>query len=248
MAKRKRSGLAVEAERRNREQLAKLGREVRTGRSRRRLTQAQLAARVGLARSTIGDLERGQGGGHTLDTWQRIGVALDRPLRVELPRDRLEETADAGHLGIQELVLREGRGGGWRGSVELATGPAEAWRSADVVLANPTLRILTVWECWNTIGDVGAAARGTNRKIAEAGELAIARFGPDGRAGGCSVVRATARNRALVTRYPELFAARFPGSSRRWLESLRIGARPPHEPGLLWAAVDGSRVFAWRRR
>jgi hypothetical protein len=103
-------------------------------------------------------------------------------------------------------------------------------------------------ECWNTIGDVGAAARSTNRKLVELAGLGVARFGPDSWAAACWVVRASRRNRALVSRYPELFGARFPGSSRRWLDALERGAAPPSEPGLVWAAVDASRLFTWRRR
>jgi transcriptional regulator with XRE-family HTH domain len=248
MPKVKRSRLALEAERRNAMQLVRLGQEVFASRTRRRWTQAQLADRVGLSRPVVGRIEHGLGAGHTLDTWQRIGVALDRPLRVELARDALEGPVDAGHLAIQELVLREGRDGGWRGSVELATRPAEPWRSADVALVHPRLRAITVWECCNPMGDVGASARSTNRKLVEAAALAIARYGADAAAAGCWVVRATRRNRALLARYPELFAARFPGSSRRWLEALRSGAAPPTETGLVWASVDGRRLFAWRRR
>jgi hypothetical protein len=62
------------------------------------------------------------------------------------------------------------------------------------------------------------------------------------------VVRATARNRALLARYPEVFAARFPGSSARWVRALTTGEAPPGQPGLVWAIVDAARVFAWRRR
>ncbi|HEX7472795.1 MAG TPA: hypothetical protein VF323_06915, partial [Candidatus Limnocylindrales bacterium] len=110
-------------------------------------------------------------------------------------------------------------------------------------------RLLILVECWNTIGDLGAAARATSRKVAEAEELAVA-------AGGerpfivraVWVVRATAGNRALVARYPEVFAARFPGPSARWANALTAGTEPPAEPGLVWCDVAATRLFAWRRR
>jgi transcriptional regulator with XRE-family HTH domain len=66
---------------RNLEHLARLGREVRRSRTGRRMTQAQLGGRVGLHAMTIGRIERGLGGGCTLDAWQRVGVALGRSLR-----------------------------------------------------------------------------------------------------------------------------------------------------------------------
>ncbi|HET7027031.1 MAG TPA: helix-turn-helix domain-containing protein [Candidatus Limnocylindrales bacterium] len=247
MPKRKRDVLSLEAVRRNREQLGRLGADVRAGRKRRRLTQQRLADLVGLSRSAVSAIERGLGGGHTLDAWQRVAVALNRPLRLDLARDPLDAPADAGHLGVQELVLGAARRAGWSGSFELATRPAEPWRSADVGLVDRRRRLLVLVECWNSIGDVGASARSTNRKLAEARGLPAGRGG-EARVSGCWVVRATARNRRLVATYPELFAARFPGSSRGWLEALTVGAEPPIEPGLVWASVEGSRLYPWRRR
>jgi len=249
MSGRRRTELAVEAERRNNEQLARLGSVVRAARLRRHLTQQRLGRRTGLSRMAISRAERGHGGGLTLDAWQRIGLALGMPMQVNLQRDPGEEPADAGHLGMQELVLRLGRVAGYRGLVELPTKPDEPWRSIDVALVDDHRRRMIVAECWNSIGDVGAAARTSARKQAEAGALAAARWG-EGPAmtGVVWVVRATARNRALVARYPEVFAARFPGSSAGWVRALNEGVDPPSEPGLVWASVDGTRLWAWRRK
>jgi transcriptional regulator with XRE-family HTH domain len=76
MSGRRRTKIHVEAERRNREQMARLGGIVRDARHRRRLTQAAVASRVGLSRMAISRAERGLGGGLTLDVWQRISLAL----------------------------------------------------------------------------------------------------------------------------------------------------------------------------
>ena len=96
MPTRIRTKLAVDGERRNREQLARAGGEVREGRRRKHLTQRQVGARVGLAQATISRVERGHGGGLTMDAWQRIGLAIDRPLVVTFQRETTGETADAG--------------------------------------------------------------------------------------------------------------------------------------------------------
>ena len=184
----------------------------------------------------------------TLDALQRVAIGLGLTLRVTLSRDPLTDTADAGHLAMQELVLRLGRRGGYTGSFELATRPAEPWRSADVGLAAAPQRRLIQVECWNTFGDIGAAVRSTMRKHAELKDLAIARWGVGADVGVVWVVRATARNRALVARYPEVFGRALPGSSRRWVDALTLGAPPPAEPGLVWADVGGTRLLAWRRR
>lgn len=57
----------------------------------------------------------------------------------------------------------------------------------------------------------------------------------------CWVIRATRRNRELVARYPELFATRFPGSSRAWVAALAAGKRAP--PTEDWSgAIQRPRV------
>jgi transcriptional regulator with XRE-family HTH domain len=249
MTKRKPRELAAEAQRRNREQLAALGGKLRAARLRRRATQQAMAALAGISRSSWSDVERGLGGGHTMDTWQRVGLAVGTSLIVDLPRDVMTDTADAGHLGIQELMLGLGRKTSFSGFFELPTKPGEPWRSTDVALRSDSRRLLILEECWNTIGDVGAATRSTNRKIAEAEALAIAIGGDRPYAVRCVwIVRASARNRALVQRYPEVFARSFPGSSHGWTAALTLGADPPEKRGLVWCDVESTRVFAWRRR
>lgn len=258
MPKVKRSELAAEAHRRNLEQLARLGGDVRAARQRRRQTQQEVADAAGVSRSAESAVERGLGGGHTLDAWQRIALAVGRPLIVSLERDRLEDTADAGHLAMQELVLRLGRRAGFIGSFELATRPAEPWRSTDVGLRDDRRRVLALVECWNTFGDLGSSVRSSERKRAEAAMFGVAIGGERPyRVTTCWIVRATKRNRALVARYPEVFGARFPGSSLRWARALDVAGAgagvgpppvPPSEPGLVWCDVATTRLFPWRRR
>jgi transcriptional regulator with XRE-family HTH domain len=249
MAAPRRSNLEAEAIQRNRAQLAALGAEARTSRVRRRLTQRQLAERAGVSQTTISRLERGQGGGLTLDTWQRVFVALGRRLLVDAARDPVEEPRDAGHLAIQELVLKLGRKAGYSGVFELSSKPLDPARSTDVGLRDDRRRWLLLIECWNTIGDIGAATRSTTRKIAEAEAFAVAAGGEQPhRIASCWVVRATQRNTLLLSRYPEVFAARFPGSSVAWVLALTEGSTPPGEPGLVWADVRATRLYAWRKR
>jgi transcriptional regulator with XRE-family HTH domain len=249
MTKRKPRELAAEALRLNREQLAKLGGQVRAARLRRRRTQQQVAAEGGISRSATSAIERGLGGGHTLDTWQRVCLAVGVPLLVSLRRDPLEDTADAGHLAMQELMLRLGRQAGYARSFELPTRSSEPWRSTDVGLRDDRRRLLILEECWNSIGDIGAGSRSTSRKVADAEALAVAIGGERPHAvRSVWVVRATSRNRELLRRYPEVFASRFEGSSQGWVNAIIRGDDPPKEPGLVWCDVAATRVFAWRRR
>ena len=239
----------------NLEQLSRLGGELKVSRRRRRLRQADVAIRAGLTQGSISRIERGHGGNFSLDSWQLICLAVGRRLEFRLPADTLQEPADAGHLAIQELVLRLGRTTGFRRTFELPTRPADPMRSADVGLRDDGRRLLVLVECWNTIGDVGAAARSSERKRAEAEALAVA-IGPlredatvePYRVRSCWVIRANGRNRGLVARYPEVFAARFPGSSSGWVDALKRGAEPPSQPGLVWCDVGATRLLGWRRR
>jgi hypothetical protein len=44
-----------------------------------------------------------------------------------------------------------------------------------------------------------------------------------------------------------VFASRFPGSSRRWVDALTTGTPPPRETGLVWCDVGATRLSEWRR-
>ena len=244
----RRPALAVESDRLARQVRATIGADIQTLRERRGLTRTQLAARAGLGRMVESRNERGVAN-PDIEALQRIAVALGRPLVVQFGgRDPDELPRDAGHLAMQELILRLGRGAGYSGSFELPTKPSEPWRSADIGLAAPGFRRLIHVECWNTIGDIGAAVRSSNRKHCELHDLAIARWGRGATVHLVWVIRATARNRNLVARYPETFARALPGSSRQWTDALMSGTPPPEVPGLVWCDPAATRLFAWRRQ
>jgi hypothetical protein len=197
-------------------------------------------------------MERGLGGSFSVDAWQRVFTALDRPLNLTPSRDALAETVDAGHLAMQELILATARRSGWNGTFELGIRPqgVGATRHAiDIGLRHDRHRVLGVIEVWNTFDDIGAARRSFAWKLDRAGESAAAIAGERPyRVAGCWVVRATRRNRELLARYPTLFRAGFPGSSQAWVRSLVSGVEPPPEPGLIWCDVRATRLFAWRTR
>jgi len=247
MGNRRRSPLDAEARRRIRDQMAREGAKIRLARKRRRLTQGQLGARTALSQSAISDIEIGDGAGLSITAWQRIAIVLDLPLRLEIGRDLLEEPPDAGHLAIQELILRLGRSTGRRRSYELATKPDDPSRSTDVGLVDDGNRTLIQIECVNTFGNINASIRSSDRKRAEAHALAVAMgHGNPYAVRTCWVVRATKRNRAILAEYPELFATRFPASSRAWVDALTKGTLPPDQPGLVWCDVGSTRLFEWR--
>jgi transcriptional regulator with XRE-family HTH domain len=257
---------------------AHLGGDIRRGRRRRHLTQAALGARVGVRQPRISELERGEGADAPLRLWVRIGIALGTPLSVALSRrigDELDpgitrrgisrvldaghpsdaghprdagHPSDAGHLAAQELVLRLARATGRAGLFELPTRPANPARSVDVGIRDDTRRLLILVEIWNRLVDVGAAARATGLKAAQARELAVAIGGDEGAYDVASVwlLVPTAANRALVRHYPEVFRSRFPGSSALWVEVLSRGGIPPTHAGLAWADAASGRLVPIR--
>ncbi len=218
-------------------------------RCRRRLTQSDLAGQVGISRSRLAEIEAGHGGGAPLQVWLALAEALGRYLHFEFARDPQQAPADAGHLQMQELVLRLATAAGWEAQFEA---PSRAWgseRSIDCRLLDRTGRRLVIGECWNTFGDLGAATRSSTNKLRDAHEKAEASAG-DGapyKVGLVWIVRDTAANRALRNRYEHIFASRFPGSSAQWVKALTGGAPQPDGPGLVWCDLHATRLFAHRR-
>lgn len=218
---------------------------------RRRLTQRALGQSVGLSQGRISDLERGEGAMAPLDTWVAIGLAIDRPIAVSFSRDiEPDEPRDAGHLRAQELVLHLARRSGRRADFELPTRPSDQSRVIDVVLRDDAARAIVVIEIWNRLGDLGAAVRSTSRKHVEADGLAVLAAG-DGspyRVASCWLFVDTAANRRLVARYPEIFMARFGGSSVGWVRCLVDATAPPAEPGIAWIETRAGRIVPVRHR
>jgi transcriptional regulator with XRE-family HTH domain len=234
---------------------AKLGSMLRDGRGRLRMTQAVAADRAGMSRGRWGDLEARRDAGVPIATWSRaasaVGGGLDAWIKqtsaADLPKDAV-------HLGHQELIIRLSVGGAWQSlPEEFIDREARTSRAADVLLTRKAadgVREYAIWDVRDWIDDVGAAVRDFMRRLDAVDRLAIARMVADDqvpRIGGCFVVRATTRNRTLVKDHSHFFSARFPGSGRAWLESLQDPLAPlPREPGLVWVAVNGERLFAAR--
>jgi transcriptional regulator with XRE-family HTH domain len=250
MARRKRPEAAIIGAREASALAATLGGGLRQARRHMKLTQTELASKVGLSQSRYSEVERGLGAALPLDTWVSLGIAIERPLAASLSRPIGEDRiVDAGHLAMQELLLALARRTGRTATFELPTRPTEPWRSTDVGVRDDTHRVLILEEAWNTIGDVGAARRATTRKAAEAERLAIA-IGGDRpyRVASVWVVRATAANRALISRYPAVFASACPGSSLGWTRAIADGDEPPQRMGLVWCDPIAGRIFPLRRR
>jgi len=131
---------------------------------------------------------------------------------------------------------------------ELPTRPASPARSIDVGIRDDRRRTLIAIEIWNRLDDLGAAMRDYDRKVAEAGALAVAiAHGVEPyRIASCWILRDAVANRRLVARYPAILGSRFPGSSLGWVRALTNGHPIPADPGLLWASADARRIVPLR--
>jgi len=218
-------------------------------RKRRRLSQTALASRIDISRSRLAAIEAGDGGGAPLEVWFGLAQALQRYLRFEFTRDPLADVADSVHLAMQELVARVARAAGWEVAIEAPSRNWDSNRSVDVRLTDRQSRQIVIVECWNTFGDLGAAARSGDRKVKDEQQRAVAIAGDDEpfAVGLVWVIRDTRANRALVNRYPNFFDTRLPGSSSRWLAAIDSRQPMPARSGQLWADVRGTRLTARRR-
>ena len=230
----KRPDAAVEGARLASFAARKAGAEVKAARNRRHLSQAALASKVAISRPRLSDVEAGDGAGVPLETWFAIAKALGLYLRFEFGRDPQQELRDAGHLDIQELVVRVAAHAGWKPEWESRS--RERW--IDVRLRDRQGNRIVIVECWNTFGDLGEALRSSEYKLREVAEREV---------GLLWVVRDTRANRELVGRYGALLESKFTGSSVAWLQCLLVGGPMPQQSGLVWSDVRATRLFARRR-
>ncbi len=138
-----------------------LARACRDGRLALGLTQAAVAARVGVARSYIAGIEQGQAN-PSLDVIVRLaralGLELDLTLRAPvIVGDRRQR--DAVHARCSGYVDRRLRGAGWRTAREVAIVDGR-WRGwIDLLAFDPRTGTLLVIEIKTVIDDLGALER-----------------------------------------------------------------------------------------
>ena len=222
----------------------RLGAALRSARLQAGLTQRVVADLAGVSQGWYSEAERGLGAKGSVETWASLAAALGRQLAafIELAPGSTPPR-DSEHLRRQQVVIEHAAGGAWIGRPEVAIRTADGvHRSIDVVLERVARREIAVVEIVDLLTDIGEAMRGLERKVE-----AVASASPGATVRGLLVVRATARNRALIAEFGPLLRARFPASGAAWLAALTDRARPmPSGDGLLWSAVRDGRLIESR--
>ena len=210
-----------------------------------RMTQRDAADRAGIAQASWSRVERGAAPTASLETLASCAAAVEVQLAAFIEaRPGADLPRDLEHLRRQQLVVALARRGGWTARPEVAIDPdARRSRSIDVQLRRHGLDEQVVVEIEDLVTDAGAVFRNLADKVA-----AIRRASPVGsRVRGVVVLRATARNRATLSAFPDLFRSRFPASSTAWLRALTQPTAPmPDADGLLWSSRQGDRLAVVR--
>lgn len=211
-----------------------IGRGLRVLRHRRGLRQADLAARSGVSRSVIGDLEHGRLEPHALGALVRTAGALGGVIRItlSLPGGDLERLLDADHAalcaGLSTLLVRHG----WEVEAEATFNHYGERGSLDVLAWHPETSLLLVVEVKTILVDLQDLLAGIDRKVRVARTLAAAR-GWEARATvPMLVVAEGATARRLLDRHAALFT-RFTVRGHATLRWLRTPALADVPRGLL---------------
>jgi transcriptional regulator with XRE-family HTH domain len=244
------SKTAAGADRHATELAWKLGRMLRDARIAAGSTQAEAARRAGISQSTWSRLELERDARVTLAVLDRAGMAVGAPLDAFFRRSSAaDQPRDAVHLRNQNLIIGTAATGGWRAIPEQPIDrEVRSSRAADVLLQRGLEYALA--DVWDWFDDVGAAERAWHRRLDAVERYAIARMVSDQqlpRVSGIWVVRATQRNRQVVSGSRHFFRAAFCGSPDAWLRALADEKTPmPTKPALIWVSVNGNRLFPSR--
>lgn len=150
------------------------GRGFRALRIRRRLTQANLAARAGVSRGVIARIERGGAATVTVATLEKVGAPLGARVvcRLSWNGEGLDRLLDTAHAAIVEQVVRLLGGAGWLVATEVSFNHFGERGSIDVLAFHPASRLLLVVEVKSVVPDVQATLVTLDRKERLAPQIA----------------------------------------------------------------------------
>jgi transcriptional regulator with XRE-family HTH domain len=200
----------------------RFGSFVRAERRRRRLRQADVAVRSGLAQQTVSKVERGQCGNLTLQLIRVVCAALEVQVRLT-PRssgpepDRL---LDARHAGLVDAVVRR-LGTQWAAIPEFSFAHFGERGAVDVLAWHAAARALLLVEVKTELHDLQATLRSMDVKSRVVPGLAARQRGWQARCVGSILLLPDVSScRRAVARHAAMLAAAMPARTlevRRWV-------------------------------
>ena len=225
-AARSRRAVEREASRLARLDASRVGRELRELRLGLSVSQAAVARVVGVSRSVVSDLERGDPT-VGLEIRRRTAIVVGADLRVSVYPGARPMLHDIAHARIIERILKR-RDRGWRADLEAGVpGPFRA--STDVRLARPGTIVLI--EVESRLRDWEA----TIRRIFEKRERVGGSVSGRTRVIAVLCLPPTRHHRRLVSDLAESVGATLPASPELARRSLEEGGEWPGD-GILWMA------------
>ena len=202
----------------------RVGRSLRALRVRRRLRQADVAAKAGISRSQYSRIERGSLRGLPVGDLQSACAALgaDMDVRVRWHGEGLDRLLDAAHADLVNRTVRLLTDAGWESAVEVTFNEYGERGSVDLLGWRADVHALLVIEVKSVIPDAQATISAHDRKRRLAGVIGTARGWKPTVVGSLLVVADSSTSRERVHDLGDLFGKAYPERStvvRRWLRN-----------------------------
>jgi transcriptional regulator with XRE-family HTH domain len=208
---------------------ARIGRVLRGIRIHQGRSQRDVAKRAGVSQSLYSRAERGDVGGMTVGSLDRVAEALGASLHVDVRYrgemgDRL---ADASHALLVDLVVSVLRAAGWLVELEFGFNVYGERGSVDILAWHAATRTLLIVEVKSRFADLQAMLLSLARMVRLVPGVAREELHWDAAAVGRIVVTyASHGNRSVLARHSSMFDAALPARS----VGIRIWLRAPSGP------------------
>jgi transcriptional regulator with XRE-family HTH domain len=203
--------------------VVRLGLSLRALRLRRRLSQAGLAALVGVSRATIARIERSHADQVTLRLLVRVAAKLGASVNVRVlwHGEALDRLLDAAHADLTDAVLRLLRDSDWVVATEVSFNVRGDRGVIDIFAFHPETGALLVIEVKSAVPDLQAMLGALGRKVRVAPALARERGWRIATVSRLLVLPDDRTARRRIERHAATFATALPkrtAAVRRWLK------------------------------
>ncbi len=206
----------------------RIGRSLRALRLRRALRRADAAAVVGISRSLVSKIERGDLAGVALVRLASLAEAFDAELdvRIRWRGEGLDRLLDETHAGVVNAFVELIRGFGWETAIEVSFSIYGERGAIDVLAWHAATGTLLVAEIKSVIPDAQAMISALDRKSRLGPRIAADRGWKAASASRLLVVLDGSTSRRRVADLGAIFGAAFPQRGRavrQWLREPGVG-------------------------